>query len=232
MNKITFVFLLICGLFFSQEMPNTKSWEDDYVRADLPKEKLYDLSNKLFANFQKKIGKDNICNRQEDFNIFLDEINIRDSVKITKYYENIKADIKSKLYDYVLIKDNSQKQNQIQILLTKYNIKENEKYSFSDLNENNYFEKISMVEKAYSILQKYNINEGKLFRFFCKELTNRRCKDEILDKYIDSKKCFDDLKMISEKSNVNYYLQYKKLNDKTEKKDFIVNILEIIEQSN
>lgn len=39
--------------------------------------------------------------------------------------------------------------------------------------------------------------------------------------------------MVSEKTNVNYYLQYKKLTDKNEKKKFLENFFEIFEkQSN
>lgn len=230
-KKLTLLFLFISGLFFSQDLQNAKSWDDEFVSEYNSKEKLYEFSNLFFTKFKKESGKEINCENSNEFQLFLDELIIKDSLRNKKKYAEIKLDIKTLLYDTALIKDEVERKSKIQLLLDKYNLQENEKFYFSDINEENCLNKISKIEDFYILIESAMNSNVQTWTTFTSARASQMCIDEILNKYMDSKSCFDDLKMVSEKTNVNYYLQYKKLTDKNEKKKFLENFFEIFEKT-
>lgn len=56
-KKLTLLFLFISGLFFSQDLQNAKSWDDEFVSEYNSKEKLYEFSNLFLPNLKRKVEK-------------------------------------------------------------------------------------------------------------------------------------------------------------------------------
>lgn len=111
-----------------------------------------------------------------------------------KKYAEIKLDIKTLLYDTALIKDEVERKSKIQLLLDKYNLQENEKFYFSDINEENCLNKISKIEDFYILIESAMNSNVQTWTTFTSARASQMCIDEILNKYMDSKSCFDDLK--------------------------------------
>lgn len=222
------VIFITCMVFSVVRSQTLEEVEKLVVTDDLPKDELYNESEKILNSILKNNPKVDVCENYQFLDDQLDLMAENDSVRIKKEINKIKEEVKDSLYKFTLIVDDDIRKYKIKEVLGKFNLKENEKFIISNLNEQNALEKIAIIENIYNIASRYHINRRKMIISFSKNLQLNKCKNNHIKKYIDSDELIKDLKHISEATGHNYYLEYKKLSTNSEKIEFIYKFLEVI----